>query len=220
MPHSVESYHLPRPERWAVENARKDHNDALYAFGEYSMLALMWRVEDHDDGLVARCPRCYRGDRAAKAYGQSSENKCPDCFGTTFEGGYKAKVVRPCLWDTGPSENLEQGKRGEIVQQSATVQTPSDVRMRDDDYIFRADGSRWWVRSTGSQTLRTGFEFPSQVTTSIAWTYSQTQRVDEDMAIYKMDPSEAVLRARLNVVGEHFPVDFTDLEDIRGPVIF
>jgi hypothetical protein len=92
-------FYLRPHQNWAIEQERYRHNQALYSVGEMVMFVLMWHVEDHLKGYVRRCPRCFNGDdaRAAKVYEQSTVNKCPMCYGTTFEGGVRAKIIRPAI---------------------------------------------------------------------------------------------------------------------------
>jgi hypothetical protein len=91
-PHSratLQPYYLREPQRWAVDQERQRHLQALYTVGEWTMFCLMWNLEDFQNGLVTRCSVCY--NRSSQAYKQGERNKCPDCFGTTFEGGFRAQ---------------------------------------------------------------------------------------------------------------------------------
>src|SRR5258708_66990 len=96
-------YQLPDPRSYAVEQERMRHNQALYAYGEYAMFALMWTIRDLEHGRVQRCSRCFEdvglNDRIADTYKQANLRLCPVCFGTSFEGGYRALIIRPSLWD-------------------------------------------------------------------------------------------------------------------------
>lgn len=219
MPHPVQPYHLPDPHRYAVEQERKRHNDALYRFGEWAMFVLLWRIRDHRDGLVGRCPTCYLGaGEVAEAYGQSTNRNCPDCFGTTFEGGYKARIVRPSIWeDTG--EAHVEGRRGEVVTDTATsIEAPADFLLRTGDYIFRADGTRWQMATMSKTDLAVGFETRGDRRSAIAFNFGRANLEDPSSVAYLIPPDEATLTATLDVPMSRFPLDFTAVEVIRGPL--
>jgi hypothetical protein len=151
-PHTDE-YYLRQQEDWATYQERMRHEQALYQVGEYSMFILMWSLIDFEEGLVVRCTRCYGTtgtiqQRVANVYNQPTQNECPDCYGTTFEGGIRAKIVRPTIWaDQDEKEKLAQ--RGVVHPERVSVESTWDFRMRQGDFILRADGSRWRV-PTGS----------------------------------------------------------------------
>jgi hypothetical protein len=212
-------HHLPDPQRWAIEQERKRHDDALFGYGEYAMFILLWNFVDHELGLVERCPSCYisRG-KIAEAYGQSDQNKCLACFGTTFEGGYKAKIVRPSLWDAN-EEDYRKGDRGQFIQATASVQSTSDFRLRTGDYIFRGDGTRWQMRTLSTNHLRTGFETPTDALTPVGYNFGTVAREDEDTIAYLIPPTTAELLILLNKSYTRVPYDFTADEDIRAALV-
>src|SRR6202012_4188862 len=117
-------------------------------------------------GLVQRCSTCYAStdplaNRITNVYNQPTRNKCPDCFGTTFEGGFRARMVRPVIInDTDETE--KQDRRGTVHTDDIQVESTWDFRSRDGDYLLRADGSRWRLSAPMRTTLRTGFVYPSQ----------------------------------------------------------
>ena len=210
---------LPDPQDYAIAQERLRHEQALYSFGEYAMFVLMWRVEDHTAGLVDRCPACYLAHgKIAEAYGQPSQRDCPECFGTTFEGGYRAKIVRPCLFDDNePAQDVVE--RGERSVQAATIQTTTDFRMRKGDYAFRANGTRWQVRMMGSHSLATGFRTAALPERDmVAFNVAQANLEDPSSVAYLIPPDEATLVRELDVYGIRRPKDFTHIDVIRGPV--
>ena len=126
-------YHLREQQNYAVTQERMRHDQALYSLGEYAAFVLMWHIQDFEAGLVTRCSRCYgENNLIAQVYEQPVENKCPVCFGTTFDGGYKAILVRPSIWDTN-EEDFRLSARGEVIVQTASVQSTSDFRLRTGD---------------------------------------------------------------------------------------
>jgi hypothetical protein len=133
------------------------HDDALAFFAEMSALVLLWSIEDFNEGRVAHCPACYLSlGKVADAYKQPGRHLCPTCYGTTFEGGYRALVYRPVMW--APVEQTDDiARHGHVKITSADVQTTSDVQMRDGDYIVRLDGSRWKISQPTGQEITTGF---------------------------------------------------------------
>lgn len=217
---SFTPYHLRQPQDWAVAQVRQHHDEALYLYGEYSMFVLLWNIDDLEGGLVDRCPTCYiaYGD-LADVYQQPARRKCEDCFGTTFEGGFKAKIVRPSLWDFGEQTD-EEGRRGEEERQVASIQSTEDFRMRNNDWVIRADNSRWQIQTVSGNNLRTGFEHPSRPRSAIAYNYGQVQREDESSVSYLVPPTDAAeVTAILDIPWVTSPTDFAAYETIRGPLL-
>jgi len=216
-------YQLPDPQRYALDQERQRHIEALYRLGEYAMFVLMWNLRDFDKGLVTRCSTCWGADasmkrRTAEVYKQAEKNDCPDCFGTTFEGGWKAKIIRPSLWDFG--EDLDaDGRRGQTITSAAAVQSTHDFQMHTGDYILRGDGNRWRVSSMSSIHLRVGFEVPLAERNIIAFNFGQAMREDESSPSYSLTPDTTGLREILDVTRPRFPLDLTDFEDFRDGAI-
>lgn len=224
MPHSVQPYHLPDPQDWARDNVVQSHNEALFGFGEYSMFALMWTVFDLDAGLVERCHICYatggKQQRINEAYGQAIRNDCPNCFGTTFEGGYRARIVRPSLWaDDNPE--VEQTQRGVVDRNTLSVESTSDFTLHQGDYIFRSDGSRWRVSTQGDTVyLRTGFSQPSDAYDAVSMNVASVSQEDDSSVAWQIPPTPVEQALWLSVpVGQHSLTDFTAHEEIRGPLL-
>jgi hypothetical protein len=216
---SLQPHWLTDPQAYAVEQERQRHLDALYAYGEFAMFVLMWRVTDFEAGLVGRCPTCFTsGGKIAATYGQGAKRDCPDCFGTTFEGGYRAKIVRPSLWDHDTSTELP-GRRGDTITEPTRIQTTGDFNSNTDDYAFRGDGTRWQMRNTDWDLLRTGFQTPSIPRTLLGWNITQANLEDPSSVAYLIPPTGDELVTILNVTnGLRFPPDFSEHEDIRGPL--
>jgi hypothetical protein len=148
---------LQRPTTYDIEQEQLRHDDAVHWFGELNAFLLWWNIQDFNDGLVARCSTCYTayGD-VADAYGQSAQNKCTSCFGTTFEGGLRAIYYRPAIWDTSDVD-MDVKKRGFIDTTQGSIQIISNLPVRKGDTVVRADGSRWDLAIPESQEITTGF---------------------------------------------------------------
>lgn len=207
----------PDYEGWAVEQVQARHNGALWRLGEYSMFVLLWRIEDFEAGLVGRCPECVgsMGD-IGEVYHQSALTRCPTCYGTTFEGGFKARIVRPALWDFSETTNRVES-HGEVEKANAAVQSTNDFAMRTGDYIIRADGTRWRVQSLSTNHLHTGFGFPGRAETVVGFNYGTVILQDEASNAYSVqlpaDPSF------LDVRNPRSTQDFGRFEEIRGPIL-
>lgn len=207
----------PDYEGWAVEQVQARHNGVLWRIGEYSIFVLLWRIEDFENGLVARCPECITsmGD-VAEVYNQSTLTRCPTCYGTTFEGGFKARIVRPALWDFSETTNRVEA-HGEVERANAAVQSTNDFAMRTGDYIIRADGTRWRVQSLSTNHLHTGFGFPGRSETVVGFNYGTVILQDEASNAYSVqlpaDPSF------LDVRNPRSTQDFTRFEEIRAPIL-
>ena len=208
----------PDYEGWAVEQMQARHDGALWRFGEYAMFILLWRIDDLNAGRVRRCPECVTPhDDIAEVYEQTFKTRCPSCFGTTFEGGYKAKIVRPSLWDYSETTN-KVDSQGEVKKANTSVQTTSDFAMRTGDYILRADGTRWRVQSLSTNHLRTGFGFPDRADTIVGFNYGNVVMQDEKSNAYAIEVPDELCHI-LNVTAPRVMQDFTRFEDVRGPLL-
>jgi hypothetical protein len=218
MPHEVQPYYLRDPQPWAVEQERLRHNEAMYHVGEMCMFTLMWHVLDFEAGLVARCNRCFvaRG-KVAEAYGQASQNKCPDCFGTTFEGGFRAQIVRPAIF-TDTDEDERPDRRGVIHPNDVGLETTTDFRVRQGDFAFRADGTRWYLRGPERVTLRAGFGYPGQRDEAVGYNHAKVTVEDPDSVAYLIPPATATVKT---ILGQYrrTPQDYSAYEIIRAPLI-
>ncbi len=207
------------PQLYAVEQERSRHNQALFSYGEYAIFVLMWRVQDHNAGLVQRCHRCYLAQgKVAEAYGQGKQNKCPDCFGTTFEGGYKAILVRQSIWSF-TEETDTTHRRGKMRMASATVQSTNDFLIRSGDYAFKGDGSRYQTKTPGTVYLSTGFQVGSLERQVVGANIANIVKEDPDSVAHLIPPTREDVVAALDVSGFRYPLDFSAIEDIRGPLL-
>jgi hypothetical protein len=213
-------HHLPdAPQDWAVTNVRDDHTGALYLLGEYTMFVLLWRIQDHNAGLVARCSQCFTNNAYSEVYKQTSEHNCEHCLNTTFEGGFRAKIIRPALWDFGEDADQNQ-RRGVVSPSQAAVQSTFDFRMDVGDFMIRADGTRWTVQSLSSNHLRTGFAFPLKSETVVGFNYGNVRKEDPASVAFTIEPVRRQdVSALLDVENTRFPRDWSANEIIRMPLV-
>lgn len=226
-PPSRRGFHLPQRQPWARGHLQASHEDALNAFGEYSLFVLMWSHVDYEAGRVGRCPRCttiYSDDEDVSqdifnAFRQPVEDRCLSCFGTTFDGGWKAKLVRPSMWDYS-EERWSKTARGYVVNNTGSVQSTADFFMRDGDYVFRADGTRW--RASGAQQTRLidGFGHPSRADSNMGINFTQVTREDKTAIPYSIKPTTRTeLTDLLDVVAQHAPEKYREKDQVRGPIL-
>jgi hypothetical protein len=219
---TYQPYYVREQQDWAVQQEHLRHSEALYSLGEWAMFALMWHIQDFTAGLVTRCSRCWGADdkerRISEAYGQPQQNRCPICFGTTFEGGYKALIVRPAIFgDTDESEQVQA--RGVVHPSDLSVESTPDFRIRSGDYVFRTSGDRYFLRVPARVTLRSGFGHPHQSTTAIGYNHARASLEDPSASVaYDIPPPNQTLLTLLSLAGKT-PQDFAAYEDIRSPLV-
>lgn len=218
MAHRVMPYYVREVQPWAIEQERRRHNEALWYVGENTMFCLMWHLEDFQAGLVGRCPTCYESQGiVADVYGQSDEYKCPDCFGTTFEGGFKAIIIRPAIFSDA-DEGETKSARGVIHPNDLTIESTPDFRVRTGDYCFRINGERYFLRVPERITLRTGFTHPLQAETAIGYNHANAAVEDPSSVAYTIPPSQDEVTAIL-ALRTRIPKDWGSYEVIRAPLI-
>jgi hypothetical protein len=219
---TAQSYYVRDMQPWAIDQERMRHYQALWTLGEYAMFVLMWHARDHEQGLVGRCTKCYaQGDsvksKIAQAYNQPEEHRCPVCFGTTFQGGFKAKIIRPAIFSDA-DEDEEKQPRGVTNPQDLSVESTIDFRVRSGDYVFRATGDRFQLRVPERITLRTGFEVPHQSTMAIGYNHARANQEDETSVAFIIPPTAKALGDILTR-GSRTPENFSRYEIIRSPLI-
>lgn len=150
-----------RPQNWASRLLGSSHEEALFAYGEYGIFTLMWRPEDYANGLVDHCPVCFEGTkgRQAAAWQQPTKRECPNCFGTTFEGGYRAQIVRPMLMSDRQTVVADM-REGTTETDTMQFETTSDFTFTLGDYVIRADNTRYQCDTKPEIVVRTGFDDP------------------------------------------------------------
>lgn len=218
MAHRVMPYYIRETQPWAIEQERRRHNQALWYVGENTFFVLMFHLEDFEAGLVNRCPTCYESQgMLAEVYQQSNEYKCQHCFGTTFEGGFKAIIVRPAIFSDA-DESETKHSRGVVQPNDLTIDSTPDFRVRTGDYCFRATGERYFLRVPERITLRTGFGLPTQAQTAIAYNHANAAVEDTDSVAYSIPPSN-VETEQILLMMSRIPRDWGTYEVIRAPLI-
>lgn len=218
MPHRAYPYYIRETQPWAIEQERRRHNEALWHIGENTMFCLLWHQPDFEAGFVNRCPTCFESQGIiAEVYGQPNENKCPDCFGTTFEGGFKALIVRPAIFsDSDQSESIS--RRGVVHPQQLSIDSTPDFRIQTGDYCFRATGERYYLRAPERVTLRTGFGEPTLENSGIAYNHANAAEEDPTSVAYKIPPASDELPIFLGR-RSRIPRNWASFEIIRAPLI-
>lgn len=201
---------------WASALAKSQHQEALYAFGELALFTLMWRPADEESGRVDHCSVCFIGDKSryAKAFDQPTKRECPACFGTTFEGGFRAQIIRPALFADRNSETSDV-IRGTVVSDSVRVETTGDFRLRKDDYIFRFDNSRFQVEEKNEDVMRSGFGGPL-AEESMAGSLTAHREETTTVAFLIPPTASQSLRALLGHAGP-FLIEDIEAADIVSP---
>lgn len=154
----MSNLHLyPNEHPYAVMQEIERHDEAVRWFGEMTACIFMWNAFDFAARLVGRCTVCFEAyGEIADAYGQAPRKMCPNCYGTTFEGGIRALLYRPAIWTKDVvSQDVE--KRGQVEVTTAEVQTVSGTAMREGDFLVRSNGTRWQINSPDDTEISTGF---------------------------------------------------------------
>lgn len=207
-------FRTERVMEWAGDQVQGSHDEALYAFGELALFTLMWRTMDFKDGLVDRCSTCFEGpaSRAAAAFKQPSVNECPDCFGSTFEGGFRAQIVRPTIVADRDAEVTDQA-RGVVRLDTLRFETTSDFTLHKGDYIFRYDNTRFQCEEKDEGVVRTGFGPPNRADSFVG---SSTGHLEEETSVaYRIPPDPATLDAMLDIDGSFTVSVITALDVVR-----
>jgi hypothetical protein len=223
-------------EGWAVARERLAHVQALSQYGELAIFALLWHIEDYQAGFVPRCYRCCQGDddasavqsaeaAIAAAYGQGNQYACPVCYNTTFalpEGsgpvpGLRALIVRPAIFTEFDAAQSRQAK-GIFNSAQINVESTPDFRVRNTDYVFRADGNRFQLRVPHRVTLRTGFLTPWQASAAITYNLMAASLEDPLTIAYQIPPSAAQLAQILGTY-TRVPADYSWIEAVNAPLI-
>lgn len=225
-------YWLKTPDRYMIDQERMHHNEAVYAYGEYSFFILFWGIDDLRDGRVVRCPHCYPSGIStdiASAYNQPVQALCEYCYGTTYWSptaahlnGLKARIVRPCQWNT-TDETWKWGaggKSGKVAEVGTQVQSISDFRMRTGDFVFRADKTRWRVQSRKTDIMISGFQAADDINAMIGYNHMDIKAEDPSSVAFVVPPDTDTAAQVLNIsTVPNYPMDFSSWEVINGPLI-
>lgn len=217
---TVQPYHLGTREPFAWQGVIQEHQEALYGYGEYTLFFLMWTPIDFAAGLVDECPLCAAG-RIAAAYKQPIRSNCPNCYGTRFNGGYRAKIVRPAIWADDNKETA-QTQRGFTQTAALAIETTNDFTLHTYDYAVRSNNDRYRASQSGDPTyLRTGFGQPVDADSPVGINVASMRLEEPASVVYTILPTAPsdVLTALAVPVDQVTPEDFSSIEDIQGPLI-
>lgn len=202
--------------QWAGNLIQAQHEEALYAYGELVIITLMWRPIDFEQGLVQSCPVCFAGPtaRQAAAFRQPTRKECPNCFGTTYEGGYRAQIIRPAIMADRNSE-MTDVERGTVTIDTLAFETTADFTMHKGDYLFRYDNTRFQCEEKREAIVRDGFGPPISIE---SFAGSGTAHMEEQTSVaYLIPPLDPVaIRITLGIPGP-FTVAQMQALDILSP---
>ena len=179
IPYQVESPLLvvKQRENWTQIDQQRFHDEALQWYGEECVVRLLWRAEDAAQGLVTYCLTCQdspnpsRPDinvqrRASNVYKQSGNSYCPDCYGTTFTGGFKPIAYHLYMLASDTPEIRRNLTTGQFWQENPQVQFSWYPQIRQGDLVVRIsswDGdtpllstTRFQVNNVDVHSVRTG----------------------------------------------------------------
>jgi hypothetical protein len=164
-------------EIWAEIDQQRFHNEALQWYGEECIVRQLWRAEDAAMGLVTYCQTCQDSpnpskpsasvqSRVSNVYRQTGNSYCPDCYGTTFTGGFKTTCYHLYMLAADTPEVRSNLSTGQFWKQNPSVQFAWYPEIRVGDLVVRvsawsndnpiATTDRFIVSTVNVQTVRTG----------------------------------------------------------------
>jgi hypothetical protein len=173
-------------EPWAINQLRRNVRESLQSHGEEVIGLRMFHAGIAGDDV----PRCHCFD---DVYKQSSEYKCPDCYGTTYQGGVR-QVLRLWAMFTDSDWDERKDKRGQYLPEQKQVQIEGDLQLIQNDYLIRVKkwskdhrplelGSRYVLGRTSHDSLRTGNQY-GQTDADLVGHKSPVSALDPSHPIY------------------------------------
>jgi len=179
IPYQVESPLLvvKQRENWTQIDQQRFHDEALQWYGEECVVRLLWRAEDAAQGLVTYCQTCQDSPnpaspdvniqaRTSKVYRQTGNSYCPDCYGTTFTGGFKPVAYHLYMLASDTPEVRINLTTGQFWRENPQVQLSWYPQIRQGDLVIRIDdwdkdtpllsSLRFQVSAVAPRTIRTG----------------------------------------------------------------
>jgi hypothetical protein len=162
---------------WAEVDQQRFHSEALQWFGEQIIVRQLWRAEDAAIGLVDYCQQCQDSpdptnpsasvqSRVSNVYRQSGNSFCPNCFGTTFNGGFKPTCYHLYMLAADTAQERANLSTGQFWRNNPTIQMSWYPEIRVGDLLVRVNswdgdtptalGERFEVSTVNVQTIRTG----------------------------------------------------------------
>lgn len=177
---------------WASRHVAHAQTEALYAVGELVLFTLMWRPVDFEAGLVGHCTTCFDGaeSRQARAFKQPTKRECPDCYGTTYEGGFRAQIIRPALMADRNAETTD-APRGVVTIDTISFETTPDFTLHKGDYLFRFDNTRFQCEERRESIVRTGFVSPMHADSFAALSTAHLE--DNTSVAFRIPPTDLPL---------------------------
>jgi len=153
------------------------HDEALQWYGEQCIVRQLWRFEDQVNGLVGYCLTCQDSpnptmpsiaiqNRVSNVYKQTGNSYCPDCYGTTFSGGFKPICYHTYMVAQDAPQVRNSMQTGQFWRDNPQVQFSWFPEIREGDLVVRVEqwsngvpvalGDRFIVNVVNPQTIRTG----------------------------------------------------------------
>ena len=175
--------------------------------GAYSLSGLNYTNTYKASGtLVLNGTKALKG----RAWKQGEKFDCPECFGTTFEGGIK-RFHR--MWSSfGDHPNEEKhGKRGVYEPEDREVQLEAAPMLTENDYLVRvvrwsqdhrplAFGSIFVLDAVQVESLRTGNQYAN----------TQDDNFGQTVRTHAVGKEHPIHRALGTVLSDDFPVTRLD----------
>jgi len=162
---------------FAEVDQQRFHSEALQWYGEQIVVRQLWRAEDAALGLVGYCQQCQDSpnptspnssiqSRVGNVYRQTGNSYCPNCYGTTFNGGFKPTCYHLYMLAADTPEVRANLSTGQYWKDNPSVQLSWYPEIRVGDLIVRvtswngdspaATGDRFIASTVNVQTIRTG----------------------------------------------------------------
>ena len=164
-------------EIWAEIDQQRFHDETLQWFGEECIVRQLWRAEDAANGQVTYCQQCQDSpnptspdtaiqQRVSNVYKQSGNSYCPNCYGTTFTGGFKTTCYHLYMLASDTPQQRVNMSTGQFWKNNPQVQFSWFPEIRVGDIVIRVNqwsngnpislGDRFQISTVNPQTIRTG----------------------------------------------------------------
>jgi len=168
---------VKQKEIWAQTDQQRFHDETLQWYGEECIVRQLWRAEDQVNGLVSYCITCQDSpnpsspdsaiqNRVSQVYRQTGNSYCPDCYGTTFSGGFKTTCYHLYMLAADTPQVRSNLSTGQFWKNNPQVQFSWYPEIRVGDLVIRVNqwnngvptslGERFTVSTVQPQSIRTG----------------------------------------------------------------
>jgi hypothetical protein len=113
-----------------VRRLRRDVMTGLKRAGFRVALRRAWNLWDVEAGEVGHCPVCYND-----SYRDATDPKCPSCYGTSFEGGYRPVELVWAVVDRSAALDEKVDTGGRYVESSQTLKVQCPPMVGDGDMV-------------------------------------------------------------------------------------